>query len=565
MKIKALKTKALLIILITSLLLPLIAFQTYSANSEIKLGLNAINCTTKEGHSAIYTSKWGKTLVNNSLGTNLAWNRLAVFNWDDEKNAFVITDVCTNVGNTALKDVLIPENGFVISVNLGNDYSGSGGINYTNKIANETYYAFDNLSIGMTAYVKGVDFENSKLDMSNGIYYSSDFSSNAAIYINSKPDGEIYVPDTSKEILSKPLIPDFNSKINMVLEKDLEIKWESVEKAPKYFVSVYDSTTCSNGNFIVKNQEVTTPNYTLTKNNLKIGHSYTVVIVASAEGYRSSYSRFTISVVKESALTSIFKDKTVVAYGDSITEMPGWVSMLKSELGTEVINAGVSGDTTLLAIKRIENDVLAHNPDIVIMNFGMNDHAEVISTKQPLVPIRTYETTYRSMIKKILKTGAKIVLVTHNGVCTENGFYSPGLYGLDYGSDTMHDYFDVVKSLADEFDLGLIDIYDLSVKEGLNKVCLQYDGIHLSTHGQQKYFEWISEYLLENFTTEEDFKTETSEEINSQEPNDESVDVSIEISTDAEQPQNKYAIYIISGIILFFTVSIIIVIYRRKK
>ena len=74
------KTKALLIILITSLLLPLIAFQTYSANSEIKLGLNAINCTTKEGHSAIYTSKWGKTLVNNSLGTNLAWNRLAVFN-----------------------------------------------------------------------------------------------------------------------------------------------------------------------------------------------------------------------------------------------------------------------------------------------------------------------------------------------------------------------------------------------------------------------------------------------------------------------------------------------------
>ena len=32
-------------------------------------------------------------------------------------------------------------------------------------------------------------------------------------------------------------------------------------------------------------------------------------------------------------------------------------------------------------------------------------------------------------------------------------------------------------------------------------------------------------------TIAKDFKTETSEEINSQEPNDESVDVSIEIST----------------------------------
>ena len=560
------KTKLLLSLLFFSLILPLLSFSVNAENDSFKLGLNAINCTTKEGHSAIYTSKWGKTLISNSLGTNLAWNRIAVFDWDDEKNAYIVTEVCNNVGNTALKDVIIPENGFVVSVNLGNDYSGSGGINYTNKIANETYYALENLEIGMTAYVKGVDFINSKIDVSGSIHYASDFKSNAYIYINTKPEGEIYTPDTSSPKLKAPSIIDYTSKTNLILEKDTEIKWDNVENAKNYYVSVYDSTTCSNGNFTIKNIETTSTSYTIPKGKLKIGCTYTVVIIASADGYRSSMTKITISVVKESALTSIFKDKTVVAYGDSITEMPGWVAMMKSELGTEVINAGVSGDTTILAIKRIEEDVLAHNPDIVIMNFGMNDHAEVISTNQPLVSLRTYENTYRTMIKRILKTGAKIILVTHNGVCTENNFYSPGLYGLDYGADTMHDFFDVVKSLADEFDLGLIDIYDLSVKEGLNKVCLQYDGIHLSTYGQQKYFEWISSYLLENFTTEEDFMSTVSEDISEPESIDESIETSQEISSSSDKPQNnKITLYITIGVLIIATITTSIVIIKRKK
>lgn len=558
----------IVVILLISFILPLMSFNVASAENSVKLGLNAINCTTKEGHSAIYTSKWGKTLISGNLGTNLAWNRIAVFDWDDDKNAFVVTDVCNNVGNTALKDVLIPENGFVISVNLGNDYSGSGGINYTNKIANDTFYGLESLQIGMTAYVKGVDFENSKIECSSGNHYASDFKSDAAVYINTKPDGEIYTPDTSKQKLSAPIVLDFNDQTNMVLEQDIEIKWNSVDNAEKYYISVYDSTTCSNGNFTVKNVECSSTSYTLPKSKLKIGYTYTVIISASANDFRTAYTRFTISVVKDSALSCIFKDKTVVAFGDSITHMPGWVSMMKSELGTEVINAGYSGDTTLLAIKRIEEDVLSHDPDVVIMNFGMNDHAEVINSKQPLVSLRMYENTYRTMIKRILKTGAKIVLVTHNGVCTEPGFYSPGLYGLDYGAETMHDFFDVVKSLADEFDLGFIDIYDLSVKEGLSKICLQYDGIHLSTYGQQKYFEWISSYLLENFTSEEDFVSETSEHTSIQESTDESLDLS-EVNSEAtninDKPDNTMLYIVIGLIIVFIGIAIIVVLKKRNK
>ena len=563
------KIKFLSIFLLVALLIPTIIFPVSSADEAFSFGLNAINCTVKEGHSGIYTSKWGKTLISGNLGTNLAWNRLAVFEWDDEKDAFVVTEISTNVGNAALKDALIPENGFVLTVNLGNDYSASGGINYTNKIASDSYYLFEKLKVGMTAYAVGVDFKNSKLDMSDGNHYSPDFTSNAAIYINSKPDADIYTPDVSNQKLNVPTTDDFSNSTNMVLGKDLEIKWNEVENATKYFVSVYDSTTCPNGTFTVKNVEVNGTSYTLEKSKLKLGYTYTVVITASADGYRSSSSKFTISVVKESALTSIFKDKVVVAFGDSLTAMPGWVSMLKSELGTEVINAGVSGDTTLLAIERIEEDVLSHNPDIVIMNFGMNDHAEVIDKKQPLVALRIYENTYRTMIKHILKSGAKIVLVTHNGVCTESGYYSPGLYGLDYGSETMHSFFDVVRSLAEEFDLGLIDIYDMSVKEGLNKICLQYDGIHLSSYGQEKYFEWISTYLLENFTSEDDFMTETSEDNSIDISSDESIASADETDNESQSSKtpvsNKNIIYIVCGVLIIAVLFTTVLIIRRKK
>src|SRR5262245_33920455 len=69
----------------------------------------------------------------------------------------------------------------------------------------------------------------------------------------------------------------------------------------------------------------------------------------------------------------------IIAFGDSLTAGYGaaagedYPSRLSSMIGTPVANAGVSGDTTESALARIDADVLARNPRIVIVGLGGND------------------------------------------------------------------------------------------------------------------------------------------------------------------------------------------------
>src|SRR5207244_1517883 len=70
---------------------------------------------------------------------------------------------------------------------------------------------------------------------------------------------------------------------------------------------------------------------------------------------------------------------SVIAFGDSLTAgygaQPGedYPSKLSALIGTQVVNAGVSGDTTESALARIDNDVLTRNPRIVLVGLGGND------------------------------------------------------------------------------------------------------------------------------------------------------------------------------------------------
>lgn len=111
-------------------------------------------------------------------------------------------------------------------------------------------------------------------------------------------------------------------------------------------------------------------------------------------------SALTQTVTESDALTETKpipdREFTVVCLGDSITE--GMFELIRSDFGygynrepenaypakmealltdigyrVEVINAGISGDTVGKGIKRLEEDVFAHSPDIVTVCFGLND------------------------------------------------------------------------------------------------------------------------------------------------------------------------------------------------
>ena len=75
------------------------------------------------------------------------------------------------------------------------------------------------------------------------------------------------------------------------------------------------------------------------------------------------------------------KNDTIVAIGDSSTDdLQGWFSIFEHVLNITIpeadykfINAGIANNTTSEALRRFNRDVLAHEPNWVIVHLGMFD------------------------------------------------------------------------------------------------------------------------------------------------------------------------------------------------
>jgi lysophospholipase L1-like esterase len=69
----------------------------------------------------------------------------------------------------------------------------------------------------------------------------------------------------------------------------------------------------------------------------------------------------------------------IICFGDSLTAGTGadpgmdYPAQLSRMIAKPVINAGVPGDTTTRALKRLQGDVLSRSPDVVLITLGGND------------------------------------------------------------------------------------------------------------------------------------------------------------------------------------------------
>lgn len=103
------------------------------------------------------------------------------------------------------------------------------------------------------------------------------------------------------------------------------------------------------------------------------------------------------------------KGESIVCFGDSITfgygAQPGedYPTELAKLVPVPVINAGIDGDTTQEALKRIKADVLDRDPVLVIIEFCGNDFLRK-------VPPQTTVANIKEMIERIQAKGAMVAL-----------------------------------------------------------------------------------------------------------------------------------------------------------
>jgi acyl-CoA thioesterase-1 len=104
------------------------------------------------------------------------------------------------------------------------------------------------------------------------------------------------------------------------------------------------------------------------------------------------------------------KGKNIICFGDSLTfgygAGPGedYPTALAKLTNIPVINAGIDGDTSTEALRRIDSDVLERNPLLVIIEFGGNDFLRKIPKEVTLDNIK-------EMVDKIQAKGSMVAIV----------------------------------------------------------------------------------------------------------------------------------------------------------
>jgi len=206
----------------------------------------------------------------------------------------------------------------------------------------------------------------------------------------------------------------------------------------------------------------------------------------------------------------------IVALGDSITNAVGisgvekrdtYRYLLQVELSkalaqkVTVINAGVNGDITTLALDRVEYDVLRHKPHYVTIMFGVNDagyfRPDGPVGETPRASAHEFEGNLRFIVSKVKSIDAKPILVTP--VPMSPSYHLANLpayveHGLNYLVD---EYADITRRLARELRIPLIDVHRVFSDDEKTQEYVP-DGIHPDKRGQRLIADVFVKAFLED-------------------------------------------------------------------
>jgi lysophospholipase L1-like esterase len=189
------------------------------------------------------------------------------------------------------------------------------------------------------------------------------------------------------------------------------------------------------------------------------------------------------------------KKTKVIFFGDSITELGvkpgGYVTRVDSMCRAEgksaaydFVGSGISGNKVYDLYLRMEEDVLAKNPDVVVIYVGVNDvwHKTLLGTGTD--PDK-FEKFYSAILKKLKEKNIKAALCTPAVVGEKNDMSNP----LD---GDLNRYSNIIRELAKKNNLPLIDLrkkfidFELANNpENKEKDILTYDRVHMNAKGNQ--------------------------------------------------------------------------------
>ncbi len=198
--------------------------------------------------------------------------------------------------------------------------------------------------------------------------------------------------------------------------------------------------------------------------------------------------------VASAAMAMTFKKKQrVVFFGDSITQagvaLGGYISRMAAllkekgmDVQYELLGAGIGGNKVYDLYLRMDSDVLAKVPDVVVIWVGVNDvwHKALTGTG---TDADKFEKFYTAIIKKLQAKNIRVLLTTPAAIGERTDFSNPQ-------DGDLNNFSNIIRRIAKTNNCSLVDLrktflgYNLKNNpENRESGILTTDRVHLNDAG----------------------------------------------------------------------------------
>lgn len=169
--------------------------------------------------------------------------------------------------------------------------------------------------------------------------------------------------------------------------------------------------------------------------------------------------------LKNGEVATVFEQQS--AYCHRVFDI---LAMLYPRVPVNIINAGRSGDRASRGINRLERDVLRHNPDLVVVCYGLND------CRRDEGSVSTYQNALRDIFTAVQAAGSELIFMTPNMMNTDISPHVTEPKFIAVATDTagrqndgiLDAHLDAARALCVEMGVPVCDCYKIwqSMYEG---------------------------------------------------------------------------------------------------
>lgn len=193
--------------------------------------------------------------------------------------------------------------------------------------------------------------------------------------------------------------------------------------------------------------------------------------------------------------------RNITFFGDSIcvgqrmSIHSGWVVKVSQKLSQEfpdivVQNSSANGRTTRIALEAMPYEIQSHPPDILIVQFGMNDCNYWATDPQvPRVSKAAFKANLHEIYTRAKKCGVQVVVLNTNHPTAKHDDFT----GMSLSYQTSNaKYNSLIREVTTETWAILNDVENaFSCSDRPPEDFLLPDGLHLNEEGHQMYFNLI--------------------------------------------------------------------------